>query len=76
MPNSNIISSILLGLSKKGNLHNHPSGRLSPSKADKEITNRMDSCTKQMDIELLDHLIITRDGHYSLRDEGFLKSAP
>ncbi len=53
-------------------VHNHPSGRLSPSKADKDITDRMDTCAKQMDIELLDHLIITRDGYYSFSDEGIL----
>ncbi len=53
-------------------VHNHPSGRLSPSKADKDITDRMDICAKHMDIELLDHIIISKDTYFSLRDNEIL----
>ena len=50
--------------------HNHPSGNLKPSEADKEITNKIKSACKLMDIELLDHLIISPVGSYSFADES------
>ena len=50
--------------------HNHPSGNLKPSEADKEITNKIKSSCKLMDIELLDHLIISPVGSCSFADES------
>jgi len=50
--------------------HNHPSGRIFPSKADLEITRKISDGLKLLDILLLDHLIITRDSFYSFSDEG------
>lgn len=50
--------------------HNHPSGNLKPSEADKEITNKIKAACKLMDIELLDHLIISPVGSYSFADES------
>jgi DNA repair protein RadC len=48
--------------------HNHPSGSLQPSKADKAITDKIKEAGKLLDIRLLDHLIITSEGYYSFAD--------
>jgi DNA repair protein RadC len=50
--------------------HNHPSGNLVPSEADKEITKKIKEAGKQMDIPVLDHLIIGNDAYFSFADEG------
>lgn len=52
--------------------HNHPSGNLIPSEADKKITNTIKQACNFQDITLLDHLIITENGSYSFADEGLL----
>ena len=52
--------------------HNHPSGNLTPSEADKLITNKIKQAAKMMDIKVLDHLILSNDGYYSFTDEGIL----
>lgn len=52
--------------------HNHPSGTLSASRADIQITERLDEVSKLVGIELLDHVILARDGFYSFTDEGLL----
>lgn len=52
--------------------HNHPSGSLTPSKADIEITKKLAEGGKWFDIKLLDHLIISDKGYYSFADEGLL----
>lgn len=53
--------------------HNHHSGLLDPSTPDLNITRRIKEACKQLDIELLDHLIINGDGkYYSFADEGML----
>ena len=52
--------------------HNHPSGNLSPSEADIKITKNVREAGKIMEINLLDHLIITDEGYYSFADEGIL----
>ena len=52
--------------------HNHPSGTLRPSEADKTTTAKIKNALKFMDITLLDHLIITEDAYYSFADEGIL----
>ena len=49
--------------------HNHPSGSLLPSDADKEITAKIKNACKLIDIPLLDHLIVTDRGFYSFNDE-------
>ncbi len=54
------------------NAHNHLSGNLTPSEADKQITNTIKQACKFQDISLLDHLIITQNGNYSFADEGLL----
>lgn len=52
--------------------HNHPSGALIASQADKEITKKVVQAGKLLDISVLDHLIITTEGYYSFADEGAL----
>lgn len=52
--------------------HNHPSGVLSPSREDIEVTKRLQESGKILGIELLDHLIFTKNGYVSLRDENYM----
>jgi DNA repair protein RadC len=52
--------------------HNHPSGNLTPSHADIELTKKIKAGGETLDIKLLDHLIITMNGYYSFADEGLL----
>lgn len=53
--------------------HNHPSGTLKPSEADKEVTKKICEAARIMDIRVSDHLIFTDHGYYSFRDEGALQ---
>ncbi|MVX36878.1 MULTISPECIES: RadC family protein [Myroides] len=53
-------------------VHNHPSGKLTPSDADRQITRKIKEASKILDITLLDHLIITQESYYSFADEGTL----
>jgi len=53
-------------------VHNHPSGKLDPSEADKQITTKIKQASQVLDIALLDHLIITSESYYSFADEGAL----
>ena len=52
--------------------HNHPSGNLKPSASDIAITHKLRQGGKLLDIRVLDHLIITRNGYYSFADQGQL----
>jgi DNA repair protein RadC len=52
--------------------HNHPSGNLKPSRADLELTAKIKEAGKYLDIQVLDHVIITSEGYYSFADEGVL----
>ena len=52
--------------------HNHPSGTLEASRADVQITQRLKEVSKLVGIELLDHVILAKDGFYSFSDEGLL----
>jgi DNA repair protein RadC len=52
--------------------HNHPSGTLAASRADMQITQRLKEVALLVGIELLDHVILARDGFYSFSDEGLL----
>jgi DNA repair protein RadC len=52
--------------------HNHPSGELSPSGDDLDLTGRLDKAGKILGIQLLDHLILASDGrHVSIRTIGW-----
>jgi len=52
--------------------HNHPSGTLKPSSADRVLTKLIDDAGEIMGIKLNDHIILTEDNYYSFRDEGDL----
>ena len=52
--------------------HNHPSGSLTPSKADINVTNKVKDVLKMLDINLLDHIIVAHDQTYSMADNGQL----
>lgn len=53
--------------------HNHPSGNLNPSEVDKSLTQKLKSAGQFLDITLLDHLIVTKEGFYSFSDNGLVK---
>lgn len=50
--------------------HNHPSGTLMPSEADKQITKKLKAAGQNLDINVLDHIIIAENGFYSFNDDG------
>ena len=52
--------------------HNHPSGSLQASHADNELTKKLKDGGKLLDIQVLDHIIITSEAYYSFADEGLL----
>ncbi|GAA4948843.1 DNA repair protein RadC [Algibacter agarivorans] len=52
--------------------HNHPSGTLKPSEADKQITQKLKVASQSLDIKVLDHLIITEKAYFSFADESLL----
>ena len=54
-------------------MHNHPSGRLNPSKADMDVTYRVSEAGKILGIQLLDHIIVGPSaGYYSFRDNRLI----
>ncbi len=69
-----LIFSVALKCNSSGLIlvHNHPSGNLKPSEADKALTHKMESAAKFLDIKVIDHLIITKDSYFSFADEGLL----
>lgn len=52
--------------------HNHPSGNLQPSQADIDLTRKIKEGGKLLEIQLLDHIIITTEGYFSFADEGLI----
>lgn len=52
--------------------HNHPSGVLQPSDADKQITRKLKEAGKYLDVVVLDHIIVTEKSYFSFADEGIL----
>ena len=52
--------------------HNHPSGNLVPSSADKKITENIIKAGQFLEIKILDHIIIGNDKYFSFADEGLL----
>ncbi len=61
----NLASAIILS-------HNHPSGNLSPSQADRDLTKKLKAAGNNLDIPVLDHLIFTDKTYFSFADEGIL----
>lgn len=54
--------------------HNHPSGSLTASKQDIELTKKLIQGGKMLDISLLDHLIIAGNKYFSFADEGYINA--
>ena len=52
--------------------HNHPSGNVIPSNADKQITNNLVKAGQFLEIKILDHIIIGNDNYFSFADDGLL----
>ena len=52
--------------------HNHPSGNLNPSESDSKITQKIKDAGNLLDIQLLDHIIISEKDYYSFADNGLL----
>jgi len=52
--------------------HNHPSGNLKPSKADEQLTNKIKNAASFLDIQVMDHIIVSDEGYYSFADEGMI----
>jgi DNA repair protein RadC len=52
--------------------HNHPSGNLKPSKADEQLTNKIKNAAAFLDIQVMDHIIVSEEGYYSFADEGLM----
>ena len=50
--------------------HNHPSGNLKPSEADKQLFRKINNAAELLDINVLDNLIITKVSYFSFTDEG------
>ena len=53
-------------------IHNHPSGNLKPSQADLNLTRKLKAGGELLDIAVLDHIILTKDGYLSLAEEGMI----
>ena len=49
-------------------VHNHPSGNLEPSEADKQLTKQLTEAGEYLNVKVLDHLIVSYKGHYSFAD--------
>lgn len=52
--------------------HNHPSGNLTPSRADEQLTQKIKQAAALMDIQVLDHIIVSHEGYFSFADEGMI----
>lgn len=52
--------------------HNHPSGNLTPSQADKDITKKLVDAGRLFDIPIMDHIIVSNKSYYSFADNGLL----
>jgi DNA repair protein RadC len=53
-------------------IHNHPSGSLTPSSQDIAITNQLRDAGSLIGIQLIDHIIVSKNGHVSMREQGLL----
>ena len=53
-------------------VHNHPSGNINPSDQDREFTKKIKSACKFLEIQLFEHIIITRYDYFSFADNGYI----
>ncbi|MHB1178798.1 MAG: JAB domain-containing protein [Daejeonella sp.] len=52
--------------------HNHPSGNLKPSQADLDLTRKLITAGNYLDIQVIEHIIMTSEGYLSFADEGII----
>ena len=52
--------------------HNHPSGNLKPSHADIELTKKLRNAGQFLDLPVIEHIILTKEGYLSFADEGMM----
>lgn len=71
-PREVIKSAMMHGASAMILVHNHPSGIVTPSKADMEITKRIKEAAEAVSIRLFVHLIISKSSVYSFHNQGFV----
>jgi len=55
-------------------VHNHPSGHTEPSEEDKHITQAIIQAAATVDIRVVDHIIVAKDGYLSFMEEGLLSA--
>lgn len=55
-------------------VHNHPSGNPGPSREDRALTSEIADVAKTLDIRVLDHIIVGKDGYYSFMEQGLLSA--
>jgi DNA repair protein RadC len=53
-------------------VHNHPSGNVQPSMADRTLTKRLQEAGQQLDLPVLDHVIIAGMRHFGFAEHGLL----
>lgn len=70
MPRNIVKNALLLNASCVVLAHNHPSGSLSPSRADRDVTKKIKEGLKSVDINIVDHIIVTDDDYYSFAENG------
>ncbi|MFV0380195.1 MAG: RadC family protein [Anaerorhabdus sp.] len=63
---------LLLSSSKVMMVHNHPSGDLTPSNADIDLTDQMIDAAKLMGMEIIDHIIVSNEGYFSFKANGLI----
>ncbi len=75
-PREVLKSSILSNAAAFIAIHNHPSGNMTPSAEDKEVTERLMACGEFLDIKMLDHIIVAGETGemLSMKSEGMLPS--
>ena len=54
-------------------IHNHPENEVEPSEADKKITKQLCDAAKLLGIQVIDHIIVTKNEHFSFQSEGLLE---
>ena len=57
-------------------VHNHPSGDVRPSEEDKGVTDRLVLASVILGFNVLDHIIISKNGWFSFKEEGLINSSP
>lgn len=55
-------------------VHNHPSGHYHPSEDDKHLTQNIISVARTLDLRVLDHIVVGKDGHFSFMENKLLPS--